>query len=219
MWRLRVMLPKRWFGEQSPNLTALLTAIATPWVWLYSLLIYVSNQTRLMTATDGFLDLISYDYFGLDLPRKAGESDYVYRGRIQTAFRQEAATRLAVSSGLRDLTGNPPLIFEPANCADTGSYGTLNGDAAIAGTGMAYGQNGGWGSLSLPYQCFVTAVRPAVTGVGMVAGYGTPNGGYGEGAISYIDLSALPGDLSDSDIQISLSRLLPINTIAWLKII
>ena len=68
--RLGVALPKRWFAEQSPNLDALLASIATPWVWLYNLIAYVIAQTRLATATNGWLDLIAFDYFGRDLSRR-----------------------------------------------------------------------------------------------------------------------------------------------------
>src|SRR5580698_1749356 len=93
--RLRTVLPKRWFSEQSPNLNALLVGIATPWVWLYNFVTYVVTQTRLATATDEWLDLIALDYFGRKLGRKINETDLAYRGRIQTALLQEAATRSA----------------------------------------------------------------------------------------------------------------------------
>lgn len=33
--RLWAVLPKRWFAEQSPNLSAILQSLATPWAWLY----------------------------------------------------------------------------------------------------------------------------------------------------------------------------------------
>lgn len=217
--RLRSMLPKRWFAEQSPNLTTLLTAIATPWVGLYDLLNYVRQQTRLLTATDTSLNLISHDYFGLGLKRKASESDASYRARIQAALLRESATRPAVSIGLKNLTGITPVIFEPSNCADTGSYGGLVTGSVVLGTGMAYGQAGGWGSLLLPYQCFVTVYRPAAQGIGAVAGYGTSTGGYGSGATSYVDLSLLPGRIGDDDIQVALVSLLPVNAVAWLKIV
>ena len=62
--RLRAVLPKRWFAGQSPNLQSVLTGMATPWVWLYSVINYVIGQTRLLTATEDWLDLISNDYFG-----------------------------------------------------------------------------------------------------------------------------------------------------------
>ncbi len=49
-------------------------------------------------------------------------------------------------------------------------------------------------------------------------GYGTSVGGYGEGAISYVDPALLPGHVTDADIQAALSRLLPVNAVAWLRI-
>jgi hypothetical protein len=217
--RLRTVLPKRWFAEQSPNLDALLTSIATPWVWFYGLITYVITQTRLATATDGWLDLIALDYFGRNLIRRTSETDFAYRSRIQAAMLQEAATRSAVEAGLQGLVGTQPAIFEPANCMDTGSYGAVTTSSDTLDTGMAYGQAGGWGSLQLPLQFFVTVTRPATPGVGMLAGYGTPNGGYCEGVISYVDLSLLPGTVADADVQATLCRLLPVNAVAWLRII
>jgi hypothetical protein len=216
--RLRAVLPKRWFAEQSPNLSALLQGIATPWVWLYGIIAYAISQTRLSTATDSWLDLISYDFFGGQLGRKSGESDLNYRTRIKAALLREAATRPAVSFGLEALVGSRPLIFEPANCMDTGSYGAPSGGPTIIGTGLAYGQAGGWGNLDLPLQFFVTATRPATPGVNMLAGYGIPSGGYGEGAISYFDLALLPGHVTDQDIQSTLCSLLPVNAVAWLRL-
>jgi len=78
---------------------------------------------------------------------------------------------------------------------------------------------GGWGSLLLPLQFFVTAFRPAMPGVGMLAGYGIPSGGFGVGVIGYVDLAMLPGAIDDADIQTTLSSLLPMNAVAWLRII
>ena len=53
----------------------------------------------------------------------------------------------------------------------------------------------------------------------MLAGYGSPSGGFGNGATSYIDLALLPGYVTDIDIQSTLASLLPVNAIAWLRII
>ena len=77
--RLWAVLPKRWFAEQSPNLSALLLGIATPWAWLYNFITYVATQTRVSTATDTWLDLIACDFFGNLLGRKPNESDFSYR--------------------------------------------------------------------------------------------------------------------------------------------
>ena len=201
IYRLRSVLPHRWFSETSPNLNAVLSSIATPWVWLYGLISYVISQTRLASATDDWLDLIAADYFGSGLIRKPGEGDASYRSRIQAALVREAATRSAVSEGLTDLIGRQPSIFEPANCMDTGCYGASGLSSPIPGTGMAYGQAGGWGSLDLPFQFFITCERSPTPGVGLLAGYSTLNGGYGQGQISYIDLALLPGHVTDTDIR------------------
>lgn len=216
--RLQAVLPKRWFAENSPNLTGILQSIASPWVWLYDTVSYVISQTRLGTATDEWLDLISYDYFGNWNSRSFNELDFNYRTRIKAALLCEAATRSAVSSGLTALTGNPPIIFEPANCMDAGSYGQSSAGSPGLGTGLAYGVAGGWGSLVLPRQFFVRTHRPPTLGISMLAGYCTSNGAYGEGTISYVDLSLLPGHVTDQDIRTTLTRLLPVNAIAWLQI-
>jgi hypothetical protein len=216
--RLRTVLPKRWFAEQSPNLTAILQSIATPWVWLYDTISYVVLQTRLNTATDDWLDLIAYDYFGKQVGRNPGEPDAKYRVRVKAALQRDAATRSAISSGLEALTGIRPIIFEPANCMDTGSYGAPSDRPGTVGTGLAYGLIGGWGSLEMPFQFFVTAIRPPSPGISMLAGYGTPNGAYGEGTISYADLAILPGHVTDENIRATLSGLLPVNATAWLQI-
>lgn len=216
--RLRMVLPKGWFADDSPNLSALLQGIATPWVWLNSLVTYVIAQTRIGTATDSWLDLIAFDYFGNGIARKSGESDLNFRTRIKAALLCEAATRSAISAGLETLIGSAPSIFEPANCMDTGGYGTSTIDSSTIPNGFAYGHTGGWGNLTLPLQFFVTVTRPPTSGVSMLAGYGTPNGAYGEGTISYIDLALLPGNVTDQDIQMTLSNLLPVNAVAWLRI-
>ncbi|HBK05780.1 MAG TPA: hypothetical protein DDZ81_07920 [Acetobacteraceae bacterium] len=217
--RLLAALPGRWFAGTSPNLIGLLNGIGTPWAWLYSRITYVIQQTRLLTATEEWLDLIANDYLGSALQRKPGEPDGAYRVRIQGALLCEAATRSGVSLGLQALTGTKPVIFEPGNCRDTGGYGGVAAESPAGPPGMVYGVAGGWGSLELPFQFFVTVARPASAGKSTVAGYGTTVGGFGQGAISYIDLGLLPGQVTDQDIQNTLHRLMPMNAVAWLRII
>jgi hypothetical protein len=141
--RLRSVLPKRWFGDQAPNLTAILTSIATPWVWLYGLLSYAMLQTRISTATDNWLDIIALDFFGSNLTRESGESDTSYRSRIFGVLLRGAATRSAISTCMQRLTGSEPIIFEPAKSSDTGSYSTLVYEPLPPGFGLAYGVAGG----------------------------------------------------------------------------
>nr|WP_294546302.1 hypothetical protein [uncultured Rhodopila sp.] len=216
--RLRSVLPGRWFGDQAPNLTAILTCIATPWAWLYGLLSYVILQTRISTATDNWLDIIALDFFGSDLARKSGESDNSFRSRIVGTLLRGAATRSAISACIQVLTGSEPRIFEPARCADTGSYSTLADGPLSSGCGLAYGITGGWGNLNLPFQIFVSVTRPPTPVVAMLAGYTTAVGAYGQGSIAYVNLSALPGQVTEEDVRRSVSSLLPVTTIAWLQI-
>jgi hypothetical protein len=215
--RLRGVVPKRWFGEESPNLSAVLIALATPWVWLYELLAYVGQQARIGTATDTWLDLAAVDYFGESLKRKTGEADTFYRLRIKKALLRDAATRSAVKTCILDVCESEPRIFEPANCSDTGAYGAFGSDGACSG--LAYGVTGGWGSLNLPLQFFISVGRPAAPGVAMLAGYGIETGAYGSGSISYINLSQLPGQVTDDNIRSALLSALPVNVVAWLRIV
>ena len=60
--RMRAVLPLRWFPDQSPNLDTLLTCLATPWAWFYSLAQYTRSQTRLISALDQWLDLIALTF-------------------------------------------------------------------------------------------------------------------------------------------------------------
>ena len=216
--RLRAVFPSRWFPDQSPNLNAVLTCIATPWAWLYGLGQYVIAQTRLKSARGQWLDLISHDFFGHSLRRGNEEGDAAYRARIQWALVQEAATRSAVDATLEHLTGFSPLIFEPANAGDTGAYGEIAVGSTAAFLGLAYGTVGGWGTLQLPFQFFVTARRPENQSGSLIAGYGTGFGGYGIGPIAYFDLALLGGLVSDEDIALSLARVLPVTATAWLRI-
>ena len=65
-------------------------------------------------------------------------------------------------------------------------------DPAPIATGLGYGVAGGWGNLALPFQAFVTVERGTAPGAGGSsnsangqAGWGSPIGGYGVGAIGY----------------------------------
>lgn len=205
--RIKAVLPP-WFGTPSPILNALLAGIGAIWAFVYSLLAYVITQTRIATATGIFLDMISLDFFGNGLPRKAGESDSAFRARIDQTILRPQATREALSQVLVDLTGRAPVIFEPTRPDDTGSY---------TSGGAGYGVAGGWGDLNLPFQCFVTAYRPRENGIANVAGWNA-GGGYGVGPIEYADLALASLGISDSDIDAAIAAVLPAATIAWTRI-
>jgi hypothetical protein len=149
--RLQRLMPPGWFAQgATPIRDAMLTGIANALAFVFSLFTYLKLQTRTATATDGFLDLISLDYFGGKLPR-AGQPDPTYRAKIQASLFPQRNTRAAIIGVLTKITGRAPVVFEPARAADTGAYNN--------GT-LAYGVAGGYGSLKYPYQSFVTAYRP-----------------------------------------------------------
>jgi len=216
--RLRALLPGRWFGDVTPNLDGLLQSIATPWSWLYASVQFVIEQTRIATATGQWLDLIGGDFFGTTLLRFNGENDARYRSRIQYRLFRHAATRQAVAHAVEHLTGSQPAIFEPANPADTGAYSNGVADEPGTGMGVAYCVAGGWGSLAMPHQFFLTMKRPAITGLASVAGYRDVASGYGVGSGSYVDLGLAPGGLTDEDLLAAVSELLPVCTVAWVRL-
>ncbi len=148
--RLRLTLPDRWFADAPPVLDGVLTGLAALWAGLHALLGIVRLQSRLGTATGAFLDLASHDFFAGRLPRRIGEADERFRARVQGAMRRERGTRAALEAAGAE-AGYTVRIFEPARPADTGAYGVASG--------LAWGVAGGWGSLSMPLECLVTAER------------------------------------------------------------
>ena len=161
--RLKNLLPARWFPDSAPIIEAMLAGFSDSLSWLYSLITYVKNQTRIETASDNFLDLIAYDFFALQLQRKTQESDDAFRVRIIREILRQRGTRIAISSALTDLTGRAPSIFEPRNPSDTGGYSQ---------SCLSYSAAGAYGSLNLPFQVLVQAFRPSTSGIPILRGYG-----------------------------------------------
>ena len=209
--RLQRLIPNGWFPNGlSPIRDAVLTGYANIFSFVFSLLLYVRLQTRIATATDGFLDMIAADFFGNSLPRQANQIDTSYRSRIQAAIFLERATRNAVIRVLTQLTGRKPVVFEPQRTGDTGVYN---------GPGLAYNTAGGYGSMRYPYQAFVIAFRPPNTGLSGLAGYGTPNGAYnGPSFLEYVNRAQIAGNVQDSDIFAAVDSVRVCGTIIWMRI-
>jgi len=208
--RLHRLIPNGWFTVgASPLLDGLLTGIACTLAFIYSLLTYLQKQMRISTATDGFLDLIAFDFFGNKLVRAANQSDSSFRARIIANILRERGTRKSVIDILTQITGRAPIIFEPRRPLDTGVYG---------GPGLAYGVVGGYGSTKLPFQSFVTAFRPLGQGVPNVAGYGIPTGAYSTGSqAEYISLSMIHG-ITDADLYAAVDSVRPAGYTIWVRI-
>jgi hypothetical protein len=214
--RLRAVLPTGWFGDATPVLDTLLSAVAQAWTSVYHAVTYASDQARIRTASGPWLDAIASDFFGRRLRRRSEESDDAFRMRIMRDLLRERGTRNAIRQALSDLTGREPVIFEPAFSQDTGSYGGGHPLPIAPGHALAYGVAGGWGSLALPFQVFVTAYRPIRPAGAGVTGWGT--GGYNLGQSVYSDLQSTRGVVTDADICATVSRVLPVSTVAWTRI-
>jgi hypothetical protein len=215
--RLKAVLPVRWFADVSPVLDGLLAGLSWAWSWALALLAYARLQTRIATATDVWLDMIAQDFFGHRIVRRPGQQDDAFRRRVLLELVRERGTRAGVAQVLSDLTGRAPIIFEPARTTDTGAYGSLLTDAPSGG-GLAYGAAGGWGSLALPFQAFVTAFRPLGSGIAGVIGWGSTQAGYGAGPVEYASLDMLAGAVTDADIYASIADVMPVSAIAWTAI-
>jgi hypothetical protein len=208
--RIKSLLPNGWFQGDTPILDAVLAGIAWALAQVYSFAAYARLQTRITTATDGFLDLISYDFFGIGLPRKLNEPDSSFRTRIKSLLLLERATRAGLIKTLTALTGRIPWVFEPANTGDTGGLNTNS---------MGLNAAGGLGNLSLPFQCFVIAYRPVGQGIPNIAGLGYPQGALNTPSQSALsNLSQIVGAITDADIYRTIDSVMPVGTIAWTQI-
>ncbi len=148
--RLRLTLPDRWFADAPPIMDGVLAGLGSLWAGLHTLLGVVRLQSRLATTTGRFLDLASKDFFAGRVTRHTGETDGPFRLRLQRAMRRERGTRAALEAAAAE-AGFTVRIFEPARLLDTGAY--------CVASGLAWGVAGGWGSVSMPLECLVTAER------------------------------------------------------------
>jgi hypothetical protein len=208
--RLKAVLPASWFQNETPVLDALLSGLAAGLALAHSLIVYAQAQTRIDTASDGWLDLIAADFFGTTLRRRSGEMDDAYRIRIVSQLPREKATRKGLAGVLTTLTGRSPVVFEPERPADTGAWGKA----------LGYGAAGGWGSTLLPAQAFVTAFRPSGSGIPSVAGYGIPTAGYHTASqAKYADMAMILGAVTDADIYAAVDASKPAGITVWTRII
>ncbi len=145
--RIRAVLPERWFADDAPVLDGLLAGLSSAWAGLHGLLAVVRRQSRLLTATDTFLDMAAADLFGVRVARRDGEPDADFRARIMKAMARPRVTRAAMLAAVADADAELVRLFEPGRATDTGVYG---------GPGLAWNAAGGWGSLAMPLQSLVT---------------------------------------------------------------
>lgn len=188
--RLKAVLPTGWFPDVTPVLDAVLTGPASMWAWIWSLISYTILQTRLLTATDIFLDVLCHDFLGTRISRRSGESDTLFRIRIQREILRPRGTRAAIVEAIEDLTGNTPIIIEPGNSGDNAAYDTPNSGYDMARTSAMPNI---YGSRLVPFQVFIVVARP----VPGTVQYGT----------------------SDADIYAGIAAVMPAATTAWTRLV
>jgi hypothetical protein len=209
--RLKSYLPRGWFGDltQAPIITALLTGIASVFSTIYLLVMFFWAQTRLDTSSGGWIDIWASDFLGTSLPRKNGESDAGYIARIKIAIFQKRATRPAMEAVLTQLTGNAPIIFEPARPYDSGCLGANTGVASFCGVARM-------GSLACPFSALITVYRPQVSGGSAGAAYtGAPAWSALAAPLSHGYTGSLADEItaaSDDDIYAAINATRPIAT-------
>lgn len=211
--RIKAVLPRGWFPDVTPVLDGVLSGPANGWAFVYSLLAFVKLQARRLTASGVYLDMIAADFFGTFIKRRLLEPDGALSKRIGKELFREKGTRAGLIGALTDLTGRAPIVFEPANTFDTGGWDT---------GAFAFDSAGGWGEMDLPFQFFVTAYRPSGQGVANVGGFytgsGWAGGGWGVGAIEWVDPSMFAPQITDQDILNVIEDVRPAASIAWTRI-
>ncbi|UZJ58544.1 hypothetical protein OKW98_18375 [Pseudomonas sp. KU26590] len=205
--RLKRLVPAGWFGDTNPIRDALLWGYAQALAWGYTLYLYAQAQTRIKSASDGWLDLIGLDFFGNNLIRYTSQTDSSYRNRILINIFRERATRRGMEQVLFDLTGRHPIIVEPAKPDDCGCLGVT----------LGLGVSGPIGSTSCPYQAFVTVYRPSGSGGANWPGLRTNAFGLGV-ASGLIPQAQLFSEVSDADIVAAIEATKAYGTTVWYRI-
>lgn len=175
--RLLAVIPP-WFGspEERPVVGALVSGTASLLAWVYQLYLFAKLQTRLATATGGWLDLAAADFF-TSFPRFQGETDRPYSRRIRLEVLRDRNTRHAIDRQVYDLTQDHPEVYEAWRGGCCGGWGT---------PGMAYGLVGRWGSGGAPGETIIITPDLANYGIPNRGAWGTQLGGYGQGNFSWV---------------------------------
>jgi len=218
--RLAGLIPPSWFGTGATEVDEVMAQPGAPLLniplsgtgynlsWIYVLYKYALTQSRIASATGVWLDRISYDFLGNDLPRLVNEQDDAYRARIMDAILAPKQTRAAIIQAVEALTGAAPKLIELWNPGDTGAYGTSGQ--------QGYGVAGMYGSLKFNNQIFVTAYRPPGGGIPNAPGYGNPQSGYGSGGYGqYGDMNEVDAAVPDATIYATIAKTVAAGITAW----
>lgn len=201
--RVRALIPQSWFPQPAPVADALTAGQAWALSNAYAQLTYAALQSRIKTATDMWLDVISGDFFGPALPRLTNETDAAFRTRILANLFVKGPTRGNMAQVLTLLTGQAPVIFEPSNTSDSGGWDALlYWDATIGKLGDP-----------LAFQSFVTVYRPS-TALASLAEWDAWRFAWDAyGAWS----ESSPLSITDAALIAAVEATKPLGTIVWMR--
>ena len=202
--KLKGALPVQWFGDSSPNSDAALAGASTAASDVYELVQGIIPQMRIRTATDGFLDMISVDFFGNNLPRLVSESDDSFRFRILVALFRDQGTKSAMSEAIGAYTGWYPVIVEYQQAVDSTGFVITAGSDTVSG----------YGGTVKPHHAFITVFTTAPAGSGSIPGYGSAPSGYGVSGAYTPKLTA-----NFTYLFQLINSVKPIGTKIWVKVI
>lgn len=201
--RLQALIPSSWFRDSNTDESALLTGAAATDAFIYALVAYAKDQTRLQSTTDGFADMAAWDYFGSRIKRRAGESDANFMLRVIKEILRERVTRRGIIQAVVDLTGVQPIFVEPPNPADTFAWDVSYWDAML------------YGSTQLRNQVFITAFRPEGGGIANWPGW---DNAFWDANMFWIDQSMVTAPVSDAEIYSTIAACVAAGVTAWVMI-
>lgn len=206
--RLQRWLPQGWFPTRAgTRIYAILSGFASLLSTLYGWAIYLRLQTRIATATDGFLDLASADYFGSLLPRLTAETDTLFSGRIRREVVRDKLTRNAIDKLLFEMTGQHPVITELERGAD-----------CLAWRGRYGWRTGAMSSIAGRYAVFIKTIHAGVFGINTGA-WRNPNAAWRVPTFVYADPSMVTGTgFTDHQLLDALDRIRAAGVTYWVII-
>jgi hypothetical protein len=209
--RIQSLLPP-WFPDwaNAPIVSAVINGCAALLAFAYALLQYAKSQTRITTAFGAWLDLISYDYFGLRFPRASGESDASFQNRILKELLRPRDTRAAIIREINDITGFPARLIEPWSPGDTGNWDGFYWDVDTPTAPFRW-------TMDEKYQFFVetTAPLPLPFGDNPTPCYDTS--GYFDASLYLID--PLPSIVGKQVVYDAINVTKAAGTTAWVKFV
>lgn len=197
--RLKRVLPAGWFGPDGsfPQVEAVLAGAASVLAFVYSLWAFAKLQTRIATATGGWLELAANDFVGDMLRRFPGETDPAYSRRIRLEVLRDRNTRGAIDRAVFDLTGQHPDIYEAWRPADCGGLGSGS---------LALGVAGRLGSRGAPFEVIISMAPLANYGLPNWPGLGAPVAGLGFGFPLATDADLQGSGPAFTDVLVALER-------------